>query len=263
MLRLIMLLIGVHHFVIVGSISLCAIAKLFRCNRVLAASLAPTSNGIISRSEYEISKMLYTRSAHYPLKLPVIIRCDLLSVGSSSLQFKCSMHDVQSGECYATVWFLVVLIDANTRTPAPLPENIRSNLLSVISPKPAKFPDIVARQQRVTSLPSCQHEVKVVFSDLDDFGHVNNAAYLRMCLDCAMLSIQNGHLKHFHDDVDQHKASKVSVLYVSEAFVNDILDVHIWEDSHSGNTLHFQVKRSNAVSCYISIEFHQLYDAKL
>ena len=88
-------------------------------------------------------------------------------------------------------------------------------------------------------------------SDTDMLYHVNQANWLKYCMDTVAEGVLQGQFKHFKHDPFTYQTEEVTILYSAEGFPGDVLTVCCWEDKDTDDTMLFEVKKGeiHCVSC--------------
>ena len=102
------------------------------------------------------------------------------------------------------------------------------------------------------------YELKVTTSDTDQLYHVNQAYWIKFCMDCAAEAFSNGFFIHFKADPFNSFVREVKLLYKAEALAGDTLNILCWESMDQKDTIFFLVKKGQKECISCSIQFYGL-----
>ena len=82
---------------------------------------------------------------------------------------------------------------------------------------------------------------KVRHSDDNYLSHVGNTAYFQFALDGAATAVQEGFMRHFKGDLFDYPVRQVDMVFQSQSFQGDDLDVLVWENDDDEDCLSAQI----------------------
>jgi len=212
--------------------------------------------GAIVAQKLIIHKVFYDRAK---FSLPVSLVKSQCHISQRSFSFNLDLEDEQDGEILLHCRRQAVYLSPKTGQSVDVPETLRSEWkngknkealkIAALSPSPHSF----------------THTVYVQDSDTDQLHHVNQAVYVRYCMDAAAAASRQTFLKNFpaHTDFFSYCVSKADILHQGEAFPGDTLKVCVWEDKTRADTLHFQCSRADKNILFTSLTFYMNNAAKL
>ena len=174
----------------------------------------------------------------------------MIHLGKTSFWVEEILRCEVSGKELARLQLLLVRVDLETRRPILLPEEgvafVKSTAKGpTAAPPRVEFPQTIPDSTRAFTLST-----KALPSDTDTNQHINQAAYMKYCMDCASLAaMKGGVLQRFSRDMDYYNVTKFVVEYVGEIEAGDVIDVVCWQDSTDFSTLYFHVKNGDKVAC--------------
>ena len=139
---------------------------------------------------------------------------------------------------------IATALDRNSGKSRQLPLNLAKGISSYI-----KYPEKQTPLPVITLPPSGQYHrwsVRAAPSDMDLNFHVNQAAYVRYCMDCASDASEKGFIKQIDGDPCFWQVAEIHTFNSGENFPRDELHVCTWEcpnDDHVLKFLIFNVKR--------------------
>ena len=128
-------------------------------------------------------------------------------------------------------------------------------------------PKVTLKRDEIVKPPADVYVYKMQCSasDTDFLGHVNQSHYLRYCTDAAYEAGQAGFLSMFPPEKDPagSEIERVSVVYRSQSYCGDHMEVHVWEDKP--RTLRFQLQKveTGTLVCIASFLYNSNSQAKL
>ncbi len=160
------------------------------------------------------------------------------------------LRDKSDNEVVARTERTAVFLDMLTGKTSSIPQDKRNFFQTFItSEKPTRVNIPVPPSEPFTM------KLNVTASDTDHLYHMNQAVWLRFCIDCATEGVSRGHLANFNQDPFSHAVKQVEILYDSEALAGDILDVACWdtESLDKEKTLVFSVTHNgkSCVRCFV------------
>ena len=197
----------------------------------------------------DVSDTFYERAA---FNWPFVIAARYGHVGNTSLSYVLEMKDIKDDLPVAHTERTIVFVGRNSRKRVEIPVNTKE-YLQWFSTK--KTPLIV-----FPATPSSERfslDVTVTASDTDMLYHVNQATWLKYCMDCAAEGISRGFFNHFKSDPFTYQIRNAQILYMNEGFPGDALTVSSWESSEAKDTMHFQVTRGEEQCAFCSFQFYK------
>ena len=185
-----------------------------------------------------------------PLSLRVSI-C-LSHVGKTSMSTTATLNCSDSGEVFVNSVNQSVIVDRATHRPISLPGWWKDKYARAIIENRSTLVPLM-------DAPTDSHiyEMKVPWSDIDQYGHANHVAYIRYCYNCAVDGILNGLYLTHKDSAMLHRVSEMHMRYCNECVGNDILNIASWEDDENPSILRFAIKLRMENKFQSSIKFHQ------
>lgn len=201
---------------------------------------------------YILNLTLEVKKAFYDLhtpKFPLDIESKVVYFKRSSRLIEKRLSHAGTNTVYAVQRHVDVNVDLDTRKPSPYPDWWRNlyNFPTEGEPQKLSFPEKMNQLSYTT-----QH--KVQFSDTDENGHANFAAYIRFCNDSfsenALKARYNGEI-----DVYDVKLRNIDVTFHNECNIGDMLDVESWQDTNVLDQFYFQVKNGNDLVTSVRMKF--------
>ncbi len=208
----------------------------------------PNVVGVMRALNMHISPLFYERAR---FRWPLVLCNRVGHVGYSSLSNVQDLKDEADGQIVATSERLVVFMDKVQGKTVELPEE-RKDFLRTVSSKetPLRIDPLEPPKAKAFNF-----DVNVKASDTDHLYHVNQASWLRFCLDCAAAATQQGFYGNVQADPLALPVRQVEVLYSAEGFAGDNLTVSSWESEEDDATLCFSVKKQDKQCTSCAIKF--------
>ncbi len=149
---------------------------------------------------------------------------------------------------------LAVIVDTATGKSQEIPPH-RKQLLQEFSRR--DVPLVIALPSPPENQKCFCYELKVTTSDTDQLYHVNQAYWMKFCMDCAAEAFAQGFFIHFLADPFNSLVKEVKLLYKAEALAGDTLSVLSWESRDQMDTLFFLVKKGQTECVACSIQFYK------
>ncbi|XP_070556516.1 uncharacterized protein [Ptychodera flava] len=197
-----------------------------------------------------VSTKLYNLAADSP-QTPVMIRCFLNAIGRTSMGYGHELRTLESNELLGTLAVKVVCVDEKTRRPQAHPDWYINKYLPLV-----QEPETSLMKAHVENESCFRYKTTVLPSDIDNQDHLSYLSFLRYCSDCATVAFQCNAMKKFTGSFTQYKVKSVSLLYLSEANVNDELDIDIWEDGKQSDKLNFIISKAGEDIFHCSVQLH-------
>ena len=174
-------------------------------------------------------------------------------IGKSSLNSIATLKCRKTGAAFARNVNQVVVVDKATRKPTRIPEWWREKYSSAaVTGQPLIVPLIDVPHERAHA-----YDVKVAWSDVDQYKHTNYLSYVRYCQDAAMDACQVDHFTQIKGDFLLQHTKGMSICYKNETVANDRLLVHVWENEEDKLKLHFSISRQDAVIFQATFSFYE------
>ena len=173
-------------------------------------------------------------------------------VGTGSLNTTAILNCRDSGRVFTNTVHQIVAVDMATRKSTALPDWWKKKHAGAIIGN-----EKVIVQRVEVPAESYSYELKVPWSDIDQYGHVTYVAYIRYCFDCAVDGIVNGAFPAFKGSARLGRVSDIQMSFGSECFANDILHIATWQDADHPSTLRFDMKLRGETIFQSSITFYQ------
>jgi acyl-CoA thioesterase FadM len=222
---------------------------------------------------------------------PVQAVVSLVHVGRTSLVWQTALASGITGKPLVTGRNTVVHVDRRTRRPKMFPDAfilkyghlhkqapqaaipngntsisppaaLPSNHQTILSSFPSRHRENKdTGSEKKKSIPTAPpsgsfcHTALMAYSDTDRNAHVNQAVYLRVCMDCATGASLAGHYRHFTHDMCSYAVRELVMHYLGESVANDTLTVRTWQDGLHDGRIFFSVYKNNAQIFYAKIEF--------
>ena len=204
--------------------------------------------GVVSAQTVKFSPIFYKKAS---LDLPMTLTTVPGRVGKTSLTVFGQVYEDKTGDVFMEIERQFAFMNGKTGEPTNMPKTLRSLFTKYGQTDLPPFRILVPGKPESTFGYSC----KVPHSDSDMLYHTNQAMYIKYCMDCAASAQQAGFLTHFQDDLFATPVSHVSALYRSESFMDDVLQINMWQDQESPEALHFQVQKENKDIVFSTISF--------
>lgn len=205
----------------------------------------------------QASKQLYRTAA---LEFPMKFHMQLGGIGKSSMDVVQLLIKEEADTVLAQRIHRIVHVDPKTRTTAPIPEEIRSQ----IEKKLTKTPEYLRlpKFESLTSVPErCfVHEVVVRYADLDFFFHSNQGSYLLYAFECATRAAAEGFYSRIREDICYYPAKTASGIHLGEAFAGHVLQVVTWEDVSNPMCIYFVMRHKDKDVYHAKVEFYDEHD---
>lgn len=233
-----------------GHWSTWSLLKMFEGSLLLSASLSPilttaTSKDeeyIILRQHCKISPQFYEDiNIHTHFNPRIMFWCH--EVGKTSLNMKVNLLSLDSDHVYATN--IRKAVNFNMKTKKAVPNNTfyleQAERINSLRPsfKWLTFPK---------ELPTKRFTVKKrpLYSDTDYMNHVNNASYVKFCLDCCACAAQAKFYIHFEADFI-YPVLDVDIQYLGESYANDDLEISTWQSTVNISDIYCIIRRKNKI----------------
>ena len=133
----------------------------------------------------------------------------------------------------------LVCVDKVTHKPTPLPEWWLKQFKPKI-PVNSK-PHVVQPFEKLSDVPVYCYQMKAHYCDVDLFGHVNNANYLKYCLEAASDAVKNKFYSKVLKNVYRCHMQDMEQLYIGQCHAGDTIAMETWENPSDPYTLYFMM----------------------
>ncbi len=104
----------------------------------------------------------------------------------------------------------------------------------------------------LTDLPSrppqyFSQSIQVRHSDTDNLYHVNQANYIKFCLDAGTEATRLGKFRVLTGDLLSYRIKSIECVYKGESVPGDTLAVHVWQDERDPGQLLSQIEKQDRV----------------
>ena len=171
------------------------------------------------------------------------VKLSLGYIGTSSLNSTASLCCRKTGLTYARNINQVVVVDKATRKPTRIPEWWRE----MYSEMAVTGQSLVVPLIDVMYDHAHKYDVKVAWSDTDQYKHTNYLSYIRFCQDAAMDACHVNHFSAIKGDFLKYNTRNISICYKNETVANDRLVVYVWENESDNMQLHFSIVKDEAI----------------
>jgi acyl-CoA thioesterase FadM len=185
--------------------------------------------------------------------VPVTLKATTGKIGQTSFVLQIDLMDVDGKNKIMATDFSSCLVDRNSRKPKVLPDWFRNILKKCQTDSETK---------RFTPLepPSGAFSYQNTLwpSDLDYNGHVNQAMYGRLMIDCAVEASLSGYYKQYKGDFAEFVLNDVNCIYLAELNCGDEVVTKTWEDEVDNKVLYFSMKnaKNNATAFWGRLTTH-------
>ncbi|XP_052254366.1 uncharacterized protein LOC127860371 isoform X5 [Dreissena polymorpha] len=161
------------------------------------------------------------------------------NVGKSSFSFVLDWIERGNGEILVRVITNIVLVNLQTRRPETLPEYFFIGLNDHLKLAEAVLQTTEwNRKMPLEDLKmSYRVNIKVLHSDVDMYGHVNQATYFKWCSDATSEAAKSGHLPRFTKHIERYSVKEVQAIYKGEALANEVVTVAVQRNGEEDNVV--------------------------
>ncbi|KAK7092927.1 uncharacterized protein [Littorina saxatilis] len=207
----------------------------------------------ISSSLVNISLHMYTSSVP---KWPLEVKLQGGHMGRTSLSTVSSMTSPADPERRELMRQInqVVLVDKETRRPIPIEDKWRNLYQSQCV---RGEPLIIKRQDVPESGPLSVYQVKIAWSDTDNYNHTNFASYPRFAVDAVHDAVRLGKLEgHLSQAEISSGISQVKTAYLGECVEGDVLKIQVWSVEGYDRTVLCSMEKDGQVINQVTLTFH-------
>ena len=232
-----------------GNLSPYALAKHFENFRIFAhqkpdiPSIFSTGSpdftddviGLMRSMSYDVTKEFHEKVG---FTFPHHVTGSLMNYSKTSQNFAQSLlHEKQE---LVTCFKKITFIDSKTRKVAPVPNYFLENFKAQSGTRRKPFPIVPVEEAPVSSFVTKR---RVQHSDHDYFQHVNSCVYIEWCMDAASEAVARGKLANFEQDLAEYRIHEMHLLFLSECFALDEVEIRVWEKPNCKHTLLFDVNK--------------------
>ncbi|XP_070544364.1 uncharacterized protein [Ptychodera flava] len=208
-------------------------------------------------SVYHILPEFYTRmkpSATFQFNFSVE------QVGSTSYDDCCVMRDCADDTLLATNYVQKVCVSKLTRKPAQLPDWYTRRYAAHGNNQTPQFMDRLGVKPSKIFL----HKIQPSSSDIDENNHIRFTAYIKYIEKCAYTAAENNAYPSFTNDLTRYRIKIIGILYMAEAFADDVITIETWEDEENRWKLNFVMKKNDKEElCHYSFEYYNFLNSNL
>ena len=135
------------------------------------------------------------------------------------------------------------MVDKATRKPTAIPAWWRDKYSKCVQ---GQGQSLVIPRVRVPDLTH-NYDVKVAWTDMDNYKHTNYVSYIRYCQDAALDATHAGFFTRVKGDFLTYNVNKMDISYRGESVANDLLTVHVWENEENPFVLHFTITKNDTL----------------
>lgn len=190
----------------------------------------------------EMSSSLYNITRSQMSTLDLKVKIQLGHVGKSSLNSVAQMFNTGSDEALIQNTNQVVFIDKATRKPEQLPDWWMTKYSGMSLGIGALIVPLIDIPTDVY-----EYEMKVPWSDIDRYKHVNYTAYIKYCQDAACDATNSGYYKELSGDFLDYNTKSFEASYKGESVANDILVIKTWQSNSDQFKLYFSIHKKDSV----------------
>ncbi|KAK3087845.1 hypothetical protein FSP39_011420 [Pinctada imbricata] len=219
-----------------GHWSIWAIAKMFEASRLIPLyhgflhfqQVDGAHHGLVVRKQVlRLNPKLHQNMSIFS-NLMMKFNLEVLSLGKTSVTYVSRFTDGESGELLAENFVKFVRINRKTRRAAEFPSFFQEMYGVMNGKETLPFLDkrIIAGQPPQDAYT---YKVLVRSSDTDRNRHVNQAMYVKYCMDCATEAAINKYYKNFDSDMCMYTTTKWEIDYIGESGTRDLLEIVTWQ----------------------------------
>ncbi|XP_070535540.1 uncharacterized protein [Ptychodera flava] len=171
--------------------------------------------------------------------------------GSSSCLID-SAKLLESGELVYECAHLCVNVNKKTRRPIKNPDDF---LKKVKQLQTGEEPTFMNPFRDVPSDGAFRYSFQAPHSDTDQNLHINQANFIKYCMDCAILGTQDQAYTLFKGDIGLYHVQSVSMVHLGEAAAGHRLEVISWEQAARPLELYFVIRRDEKDIFHCVIRF--------
>ena len=201
-----------------------------------------------------VTPELYKRAPKNWLTWKLRLTKEIKKFSKNSAQIHQQIIDRETGQCLAQFSGKSVFVSRQTRRTIGLPAWV-ANIQAGLDGLPS---NMILNYTPITDIPSnaFKHPYTMLPSDIDINMHVNNATYVRLCMDVATLACHSHHFTYFRNTILDYDTRRTVMHYALETNVEDQVNIFVWQDNIDEMTLHFVVFHEDAPVYYQDTSFY-------
>ena len=208
----------------------------------------------MASTKVTVNKRLYELSRREELKRKqsLAVSLSLGYTGTSSLNSVARLYCPDTEDTYVDNINQVVAVSKTTRKPVPLDDWWKQKYQTYsVGTQPLVIPLI--------DIPSKTHvyEVKVPWTDIDNYKHTNYVNYIRYCQDAALDATFAEFYSKVKGDFLGYLIKEMLISYKGESVANDILEVKTWENVENPFILHFSIQKDGRTIFQNTIKLYE------
>ncbi|XP_077993123.1 uncharacterized protein LOC144447090 [Glandiceps talaboti] len=208
------------------------------------------SNIVVKAQEIEVNPAFVFDWGSYSELLSTI---EIPRIGKSSFVVSNTTEWAKTKRTLYKCSTLMVGFDLQTRKATPLLEDAVEKSKPFLS---GQAPNFMNPLNCKPSLNAYRYSFVVPPSDLDFLLHVNNANFLKYCMDCATFAARDRAYSIFTEDIQHYHVHTISMLYINESRWGDRLEVISWEDTDKPYILYFVIMKGVQEIFHSIVEFN-------
>lgn len=183
-----------------------------------------------------------TPSFHKENNISVPVNCTnkLIRAGRTSLERLVEVYTLDGSELLQRTRFVFVFVDPNTRKPCPVPSNIRE----VIEQSKLDSHDAMKIEPLQKPVKFGRATNHVTWSDINNYGVASQKTFYRFALDAMVEVGLKDQFTFLKGNTSKYPLRRVNVQFRKESFVDDILDIILWENESDPLTLHALIEKN-------------------
>ena len=203
--------------------------------------------GVMRTMSYDVTKEFHEKVG---FTFPHRMTGSLVNTSTTSRNFVQGLinNDQELVTCFKKLTFMNI----KTKKVAPVP-NYFLESFKVRSATSSKQVPMVP----VEDAPAFAFVTKrrVQHSDHDYFQHANSCVYIEWCMDAASEAVARGKLANFEQDLAEYRIHEMHLLFLSECFALDEVEIRVWEKPDCKHTLLFDVTKIDENNKRVRVTF--------
>ena len=206
---------------------------------------------VVVKQVIKLNPLLHRQVSKFtPLAMKFLV--EVLEIGESSFVLSITMTNTNTGEKLGENFLKYVVIGRKSRRPEALPSWFKDRY------SPTRAHEIShIRKSPVPETPQnvFKYNIKPLPSEMDSNNHVNQAEYVKFCMDCATLAAKSGFYKHFYTDMCLYTTTLWEVTYGKESFAGDLLEISTWQYEQDYQQILFSISCSGKLIFFAKSHF--------
>ena len=206
---------------------------------------------VVVKQAIKLNPNLHRRVTKFtPLTMKFLI--EVLEVGESSFVLLITMKDANTWENLGENFLKYVVVGRKSRRPEALPSWFRGRYAPKIAQEISHI-----RKAPIPDIPPnvFKYSIKPLPSEMDSNNHINQAEYVKFCMDCATLAAKSRFYKHFHTDMCLYTTTLWEVTYGKESFAGDLLEISTWQNYQDYQEILFSISCSGRLIFFAKSHF--------